>query len=67
VFGHSSPIYVRVAGQEPPADPAAVRRFLGHLDWMLEWVAQTARCPTEKHRAALADVFSAARAELLRR
>lgn len=67
VFAHTSPVYVRVAGQEPQADPSALKRFVGHLDKMLEWVAREARCPTEKHRAALADVFAPARQELLRR
>jgi hypothetical protein len=66
-FAHSSPVYVRVAGQAPRADRAACQRFIDHLDRMLRWVTRKARCPTEKHRAALADVFNAARAELLRR
>jgi len=67
VFAHTSPIYVTVPGQKPPVDTAAVQRFLGEIDRMLDWVAREARCPTEKHRAALADVFTAARAELQRR
>jgi hypothetical protein len=67
VFAHTSPVYVRVAGQEPSADQAALKRFIGHLEKMLQWVAHEACCPTDKHRAALADVFTAARQELLRR
>lgn len=63
-FAHTSPAYVT---NSPRADPAALTRFLGHLDKMLEWVAREARCPTEKHRAALAEVFAAARVELQRR
>jgi hypothetical protein len=63
-FAHTSPAYLTNC---PRADPAALTRFLGHLDKMLEWVAREARCPTEKHRAALAEVFTAARAELQRR
>jgi hypothetical protein len=67
VFAHSSPVYVRVAGQEPRADREACQRFINHLDEMLQWVQRGARCPTDKHRADLANVFTAAREELLRR
>jgi hypothetical protein len=67
VFAHTSPVNVRLVGQDPPIHPAAQKRLLGHLDKMLEWVAHEARCPTEKHRAALAAVFTAARTPLERR
>jgi hypothetical protein len=67
VFAHTSPVYTRVAGQPPRADEAARRRFLGHLDRMLEWVAREARCATEPQRERLAGVFRAAREELTRR
>jgi hypothetical protein len=67
VFAHSSPVYVTVAGRPVTADRKAVSRLVGHLDRMLEWVAREARCPTEKHREALAAVFRAARQELLSR
>jgi hypothetical protein len=66
-FAHTSPVYVRVAGQQPRADPVALKRFADELDQMLRWVQRDARCPTEKHRAALTEVFAAARAELQRR
>jgi hypothetical protein len=64
VFAHTSPAYFTVEGDKARADPAALKRFIGHLDKMLEWVAREARCPTEKHRAAMAEVFTTARAEL---
>jgi len=67
VFAHTSPVFFNVAEDKPRAEPTAARRFIGHLDKMLEWVANEARCPTEKHRADLANVFTAARHELQRR
>jgi hypothetical protein len=67
VFAHTSPAYFTVPEGKSQADPVVLKRFIGHLDKMLEWVAREARCPTEKHRAALTEVFTAARQELLRR
>ncbi len=67
VFALSSPVYVRVAGKEPPADATALKSVMKDLDEMLQWVQHGARCPTEKHRADLANVFTAARDKLLRR
>jgi hypothetical protein len=64
VFAHTSPAYFTVPGDKTHADPGALKRFIGHLEKMLEWVAREARCPSEKHRAALAEVFTTARAEL---
>jgi hypothetical protein len=67
VFAHTSPAYATIPGQKVQPEPAAIKRLVGNLDKMLEWVAREARCPTEKHRADLTGVFSAARQELLRR
>ncbi len=67
IFAHTSPVYLTPAGERRPADGVALARFIGHLDRMLEWVAREAHCPTDKHRAALAEVFTTARAELQRR
>jgi hypothetical protein len=67
VFAHTSPAYFTVPEGKPQGDPVALKRFIGHLDRMLEWVAREARCPTDKHRAALAEVFTVARTELQRR
>ncbi len=66
-FAHTSPVYFLVPGAKPRVDAAALQRLIGELDRMLEWVAREARCPTEKHRAALTAVFTAARAQLQRR
>jgi hypothetical protein len=67
VGAQTSPIYVEVGGKPATADPGSATVLLEYLDRMLDWVAREARCPTEKHRAALAEVFTAARAELQRR
>jgi hypothetical protein len=67
VFARTSPVHVRVRGQCLSRDQEYMLGFLGHLDEVLKWVARDARCPTEKHRAALAEVFTTARAELQRR
>jgi hypothetical protein len=67
VRAHTSPVYVQVAGNLAAPDPAALTALTAHLEAMLEWVAREARCPTGKHRAALAEVFTTARAELQRR
>jgi len=66
-FAHTSPVYFVVPGAKPQPDAVALQRLIGELDRMLEWVAREARCPTEKHRAALAAVFTAARDQLQRR
>jgi hypothetical protein len=67
VWAHTSPVYVRQANQPHLIDRQAVARFIHDIDEMLRWVANRARCPTEKHRAGLAEVFNAASAELQRR
>jgi hypothetical protein len=67
VWAHTSPVYVRQANQQHLVDKQALTRFIGDIDENLKWVAHRARCPTEKHRADLANVFTAARQELLRR
>jgi hypothetical protein len=67
IFAHTSPVYIRVEGREAVGQRGRSLHLIGHIDRMLQWVAREARCPTEKHRAALADVFTAARNELLRR
>jgi hypothetical protein len=67
VWAHTSPVYVRQADQPHLVDQKAVARFTRDIGEMLQWVANRARCPTEKHRADLANVFTAAREELLRR
>ncbi len=66
-YAHSSAVYVRVDGKPPQADPAEIAPFLAKLDAMLQWVAEEARCDNDAQRQRLADIFQAARQELLRR
>jgi hypothetical protein len=64
---HTSPVYVSVAGEPPRPDIGTVNTLVAHLDEMLRWVANEARCETEQERARLAGVFQAARDTLLAR
>jgi hypothetical protein len=61
VFAHTSPVYVRVQGQPPPADPAAVATLAGRLEQMLEWVEREGRFENDQQRERLAGVFRSAR------
>jgi hypothetical protein len=61
VFAHSSPVYVRVGGQPPRADSAALAALTVQLDHMLEWVERESRCETDKQRADFAHVFESAK------
>lgn len=67
IFAHTSPVYVCMAGQRVNADQAVVARLVRRLDAMLEWVGHEARSPDEQQRERLANVFRAAKAELLKR
>jgi hypothetical protein len=64
---HTSPVYVRFDGQPLRADPETAGGLASHLDNMLEWVRERARCETDKQRQDLAAIFESARQELLRR
>ncbi len=64
VLAHSSPVYIRGAGGGPARDRSAAAGFEEQLEAMLGWVKAEARCPTDKHRAALAGVFTRAREKL---
>ncbi len=66
-YAHSSAVYVRVDGKPPQVDPAEIAPFIAKLDAMLEWVSHEARCENDAQRQRLADIFQAARQELLRR
>jgi hypothetical protein len=66
-YAHTSPVYVRVTGRPPWADPAALSVLLNDLEGMRTWVQQEARCETDKQRQDLLDIFTSARQELLRR
>jgi hypothetical protein len=63
----SSPVYVRVEGRQPTADPTAVAAFADKLARMLRWVAEEARCEDDQQRQRLAAVFQQARDALLAR
>jgi hypothetical protein len=67
VFAHTSPVYVQEEGAPAAVDAGAVNRFVAELDRMLDWAAREARCENERQRERLAEVFRAARQELLRR
>jgi hypothetical protein len=67
VFAHTSPVYLVVKGSTPPVDQAALALFIDHLERMLQWVRDKARCRDEHQREHLAEVFWAAREALLRR
>jgi len=67
VFAHTSPVYVQLEGRPFQPEAAAIPRFRAALDGMLRWVAEEARCENDAQRQRLADIFEAARQELLRR
>jgi hypothetical protein len=64
IFAHTSPVYVRIPGQLPRTNPAAVKRFARYLEQMLTWAEHEARCDTDRQRAHLMEVFQAAMGEL---
>ena len=61
---HTSPVYVRVADQALPPDPAAVSRLQAALDYMLQWVEQSGRFENERQHEQLRGIFLAAKARL---
>ncbi len=63
----TSPVYVQIEGRPPPADPAAVARLTHHLEKMLDWVRDRARCENESQRQRLAGIFESAREVLAKR
>jgi hypothetical protein len=62
---HTSPVYVRVAGNAPAPDAEAVDVLLGHLDRMMRWVSEQGRFETDPQRLRLLAVFDNARRTLL--
>jgi hypothetical protein len=63
----TSPVYVAAEGAAPKVDAATLAPFFKALDHMRDWVANSANCPTDKHREHLANIFETARNELARR
>jgi hypothetical protein len=66
VFAHSSPVLLRVVGQPATVNAEAAGRLSKQLTLLLKWVTNEACCPTDKHRAALTEVFASARQHLQR-
>jgi len=64
---HTSPVYVRVADQPMRPDSGAISRLLGGLDYMLQWLEQSARFENDRQRDHLRGIFLAAKSELARR
>jgi hypothetical protein len=67
IFAHTSPVYVNVAGRPMQPEPEQLRVLIGHLDQMLAWVQNTARCETDQQRLRLAGIFQNARDNLIKR
>jgi hypothetical protein len=67
ILAHTSPVYVRVEGQQSPGDQTTAQALLKHFDHMLEWVRTQARVENEDQRARLARVFESATEEVTRR
>jgi hypothetical protein len=63
----TSPVYVAVEGVLPKVDATTLAPFFKALDEMRDWVANSANCPTDKHREHLANIFIMASTELARR
>jgi hypothetical protein len=57
----TSPIYARVAGQQPPCPPEVLSEFRGHLDKMLNWIDTEARFQNDAQRERLRSIFTGAR------
>jgi hypothetical protein len=60
-------VYLQVEGRPLRPDVVAIAPLLAVLDQTLAWVRREARCANEQQREHLAEVFQAARQELLRR
>ncbi len=67
VFAHTSPVYLAVEGSAPPVDQGVLAQLVEHLDHMLAWVRDRARCRNDHERDHLAGAFREARDALLRR
>ena len=67
VFAHTSPIYLEIEGKPRPFEERSKKSLQGHLERMLEWVQNEARCETDKQREDLARPYELAREELWER
>ncbi len=66
VCAHTSPVHLEVEGRPRP-DAAAAAPLVEVLERTREWIARTARCPSEHHREHLAGIVEAGLGELRRR
>jgi len=57
IYAHTSPVYIRVAGQRPHVDQTALRSFLNHLHRMAGWVDTQGRFENDAQRQRLRKVF----------
>jgi len=64
ILAHTSPVYIRVQGQQPQTDQQTAQALLQHFDQMLEWVRTKARVENENQRERLANVFESAKEEV---
>jgi hypothetical protein len=64
-YAHTSPVYLRVEGKQPRADPASLAALVGQLDRMTQWVHREGCFENEHQRNRLAGVFGGARKVLL--
>jgi hypothetical protein len=67
ILAHTSPVYVRVEGQQPSQDPQTTQALTAHFDKMLDWIRTQARVENEEQRSRLARVFESAKEEVKRR
>jgi hypothetical protein len=67
-FGaHTSPIYVQVGGQSPPAESKSVSALLQHLDRMLAWAKELNQAGNGQARKRLMEILERARELLVER
>jgi hypothetical protein len=66
VYAHTSPVHLEFEGRPRP-DAATVGPLVEVLERTRDWIAHTARCPSEHHRKHLAGIVEAGLGELLRR
>ncbi|GIW82302.1 MAG: hypothetical protein KatS3mg105_4109 [Gemmatales bacterium] len=64
-FAHTSPIYVQVQDGPFVPDRHAVAKLRSELEALLGWAQSEARCPTDRQRQNLCEIFREALAKLV--
>jgi hypothetical protein len=64
VTAHTSPVYVRVAGQPPGVDPQAIALLQRSLDETLTWVDRRGRFENDKQKQNLVEILLKAKEKL---